>query len=124
MTGWEKVANPAERAVAVMQSRDNWFYFTHFRSRWGEDTLQELLESEVVRRPLVNILQLEPEYCAREQWELGYAKMHGESGLRKELRRLLRERKRILERNLAEFESGELESYPGSKESAQEGDKE
>ncbi len=119
MSGWEKVARPADRAVAVMQSRSNWFYTDRFERRWGEDTLQQLFECKVVSQPVRNILHLEPPYRVREQWELEYAETHGEAGLRTEFARRLRVRIRSLEQTLADVESGELPLYPGMDKAAE-----
>ena len=66
-----------------------------------------------------NILHLEPEYRVLEQWEMRYAEVHGEAGLRREFARRLRSRIQGLEQTLADIQSGELQLYPGSNKAAE-----
>ena len=93
-SGWERVSNPAERAVAVLQARSNIIYAELFESRWGRDLLKELIYCGVVcLYPKVRVVVLEPPFRVRDQWELRYAKEHGENGLRKHLERLRSQRR-------------------------------
>ncbi len=72
MTGWEKVANPAERAVAVMQAQGNSIYPHHFENRWGVEAKWQLIEAGVMHYSvlfgLVELLRLAPEFCAPDPW--------------------------------------------------------
>ncbi len=75
MSGWERVANPAERAVAVMQSRrGNGMWVHHFKSRWGPETMWELVFSGVLQYQVLfgvaEGVRLAPEFCAPERKHL------------------------------------------------------
>ena len=100
MSGWEKVSNPAERAIAVMQANSNVSFKERFVSRFGEQTMHELVYFEIAYLlPKVEVLVLERPFRVRDQWKLCYAKEHGEDGLRREL-----ERRRSMRRRSARVE--------------------
>ena len=74
MSGWERVANPAERAVAVMQAKGNSIYPHDFQNRWGVETKWQLIGAGVMHYQvllgLIEILVLAPEFCAPEREHL------------------------------------------------------
>ncbi len=75
MTGWEKVANPAERAVAVMQVLPGNSMWVHqFKSRWGPEAMWELIFAGILRyQVLLGVAEavvLAPEFCAPDSPQL------------------------------------------------------
>ena len=110
-SGWEKVARPAERAVAVMQACGDCFFVERFESRWGTEAMQQLLEAKVVRLlPKVQVLILDPQYRVEDQWELRFGEEHGKAALRRYVERRQRAQLANYRGALADVRSGELEA--------------